>query len=129
MKPLMVLFESLNSSYPAVATMSPEMTWAMNQFYFDELPNDNFEQRRNYSRANLIIDYLFNSISVCFVTILFNVSLVFNYCFSPTLKNVQFVLLKNTQTSWRRLKRMWYVIYPNKTEVHSYDDGKHLCKR
>ncbi len=82
----------------------------MNQFYFDELPNNNFEQRNNYSRANLIIDYLFTSISACFVSIIFDVSLLFNYFFSATLKNVQIVLPKNTQTSWPRLKRMSYVI-------------------
>ncbi len=72
MKAIMVLYNSMNSSYLAVAIISPEMTWTMDHFHFDELPNDKFEQRKNYSRANLISDYSINCISVSFVRIIFN---------------------------------------------------------
>ncbi len=71
MKALMILYQSVNSSYLAVATISTEMIWTMDQFHFDEIPTHEFEQRKNYSRTNLIIDYSFNSISVCFVNLYF----------------------------------------------------------
>ncbi len=72
MKALMVLYQSLNSSYLAVATIVLQMTWTLDRFHVDELPNHEFEHIKNYSTANLIIDYSLNSISVCFVIIIFN---------------------------------------------------------
>ncbi len=78
MKPVMLLYKSLYSSDLPLETISPEITWTMDNFHFDDLPNHKFEHRNNYSRANLIIDYSCNSISVYFVIIIFkNI-----YCFS-----------------------------------------------